>query len=123
MVEDEMKVQVSRVSTVVLAIPTSKNSMFLSTNDISKIPYNNVDILLFYKTPDVTHAEKDFPLIVEKLKASLSLVLVDFYPFAGRLDMKGGESGRPQIDCNDEGVEFVEATIDVSFQDVEMDDF
>eukprot|EP00253_Pinus_taeda_P001347 PITA_01347 len=118
----QIKVKVSRISTVAPAMPTAKHSMFLSAIDISNIPSNNVGILLFYKIPDIT-AAKDFPTMVEKLKTSLSLVLVDFYPFAGRLDRKGAESGRPQIDCNDEGVEFVEATIDMAFEDVEIDNF
>ena len=58
------------------------------------------------------------------LKRSLSLVLVDFYPIAGRLSTKeSGETGRPEIDCNDGGVEFVEASIDVAFENLEKDDF
>jgi hypothetical protein len=122
MADKQMKVKVSRVSTVAPAIPTVKHSMFLSAIDIACLPFKNMGMLLFYKTPVVT-AEKDLPTMVEKLKRSLSLVLVDFYPFAGRLDIKGGESGRPEIDCNDGGVEFFEASIDMAFEDVEINNF
>lgn len=118
MAEVQKKVKVSRISTVAPSIPTVKHRMFLSSFDMAAITTNNVQTLLFYKTP-----EKGFATIIENLKRSLSLVLVDFYPFAGRLDSKGGESGRPEIDCNDGGVEFVEASIDMAFRDVETDDF
>ena len=49
---------------------------------------------------------------------------MDFYPIAGRLSTKeSGETGRLEIDCNDGGVEFVEASIDVAFENLEKDDF
>eukprot|EP00253_Pinus_taeda_P025509 PITA_25509 len=122
MVEVQMKLKVTRVSTVAPAIPTAKHSMFLSAIDISNIPNNNMENPFLYKTPDHT-ANKDFPTIVKKLKKSMLLVMVEFYPFASRLDMKGGEWGRPQIDYNDDGVEFIEETIEMPFEDVEADDF
>lgn len=118
MAEDQKKVKLSGIWMVAPAIPTVKHHMFLSGFDIAALPTNNVRILLFYRT-----REKEFAKIVEKLKRSLSLALVDFYPFAGRLNTNGGESGRPEIDCNDGGVELVEASIDMDFEDVETDDF
>ena len=58
------------------------------------------------------------------LKTSLSLVLVDFYPLEGRLDIKGEEqSSRSEFDCNDVGFELIEASIDMAFQDMENQDF
>jgi hypothetical protein len=93
--------------------------MFLSNLDVRWITFNNMKLLLFYKT----ESREEFCKIVETLKRSLSSVLVDFYPFAGRLDIQRGESGRPEVDCNDEGVEFVEASTDISFEDVEKDEF
>ncbi|XP_057835032.2 spermidine hydroxycinnamoyl transferase [Cryptomeria japonica] len=47
--------------------------------------------------------------------------MVYFYPLAGRL--RNSESGRPEIDCNDGGVEFREATSNIAFQDLEKDGF
>lgn len=122
MAASQIKVKVSRVLTVAPAIPTVKHRMFLSSFDLGLVPYNNMRFLLFYK-PTPTTRQKEFSVIVENLKRSLSLVMVDFYPFASRLYLKGGESGRPELDCNDGGVDFVEASIDMAFQDVENNDF
>lgn len=117
----EHEVKVCRVSIVAPATPTVKHHrMFLSSLDLRSAIYNNMRVVLFYKPSK----ETEFGFIVETLKRSLSLALVDFYPFAGRLDFKGEESGRPEVDCNDEGVDFVEASIDIAFHDdVELNDF
>lgn len=117
MAEDQLQVKVSRVSMIAPAIPTVKHRMFLSSIDLSMIATNNMRKLLFYKT------QKEFSTIVDELKGSLSLSLVDFFPFAGRLDIDGGESGRPEVDCNDAGAEFVEAAIDIVFEHLEKDEF
>lgn len=117
MAEELIKVKVATVSTVSPAIPTVKHRMFLSNIDLALRSVKNMEMILFYETA------LEFSTIVETLKRSLSLVLVDFYPFAGRFDMNEGESGRPELDCNDSGVEFVEASIDMAFQDAEKDDF
>lgn len=117
MAEDQVQVKVSRVSMIAPAIPTVKHRMFLSSIDLSMIATNNLRKLLFYKT------QKEFSTIVDELKGSLSLALVDFFPFAGRLDIDGGESGRPEVDCNDAGAEFVEAAIDIVFEHLEKDEF
>jgi hypothetical protein len=85
------------------------------------IATNNIRKVLFYKTALLS--DKEFSIMVDTLKRSLSLVLVDFYPFAGRLVIEGGESGRPEVDCNDAGVEFVEASIDMAFEHLEKDEF
>eukprot|EP00253_Pinus_taeda_P030859 PITA_30859 len=122
MAAEEAQLKVCRVSTVVPAIPTVRHRMFLSIFDLYSVASNNMRFLLFYK-PTASTTEKEFCVIVENLKRSLSLVLVDFYPFAGRLQLKGRESGRPEIDCNDGGVDFVEASTDMTFQDVETNDF
>lgn len=123
MAEEELiKVKVATVSTVAPAIPTVKHRMFLSNIDLALRSVKNMEMILFYETPALTTVT-EFSGIVEKLKRSLSLVLVDFYPLAGRFDMREGESGRPELDCNDAGVEFVEASTDMAFQDAEKDDF
>eukprot|EP00253_Pinus_taeda_P008477 PITA_08477 len=119
MAGEQENVKVLRVSSVVPAIPTIKRHMFLSSIDLAYISFNNQRVM-FYK---IDEEEMDFSTITEKLKRSLSLVLVDFYPFAGRLDIKGEESGRPEIDCNDRGVEFVEASIGMAFEELEKEEF
>eukprot|EP00253_Pinus_taeda_P024558 PITA_24558 len=128
--ENEINIKISRVSAVVPAIPTARHSMFLPGLDLCCIhnpiqnPCVRTQSLIFYKTLSTHEQEFEFSMMVEKLKRNLSLVLVDFYPLAGRLDIKGeDESGRPEIDCNDDGVEFIEASIDMAFCDLEKDGF
>ncbi|MCO5568173.1 hypothetical protein L7F22_021869 [Adiantum nelumboides] len=53
---------------------------------------------------------------IQSLKAGLSLALVDFYPVAGRLCRN--VAGQLTINCNDAGVEFVEAVTDHSFHEL-----
>lgn len=118
MAEERVSVKLLRVSSVVPAIPTLKHRMFLSNLDLFFISFKNQRVM-FYKIDE----EMEFSTIAEKLKRSLSLVLVDFYPFAGRLDIEGEESGRPEIECNDGGVEFVEASIAMAFGDLEKEGF
>ncbi|XP_057787822.1 rosmarinate synthase-like [Salvia miltiorrhiza] len=55
-------------------------------------------------------------LDVALLKAALGRVLVDFYPVAGRLEK--ADNGRFQINCNAEGVLFVEAECDAAVDDL-----
>nr|AGW27210.1 rosmarinic acid synthase 5 [Salvia miltiorrhiza] len=50
------------------------------------------------------------------LKAALGRVLVDFYPYAGRLEK--ADDGRLQVNCNAEGVLFVEAECDAAVDDL-----
>ncbi|KAH6819562.1 hydroxycinnamoyl-CoA shikimate/quinate hydroxycinnamoyl transferase [Perilla frutescens var. frutescens] len=50
------------------------------------------------------------------MKAALGRALVDFYPYAGRL--KKDDNGRIEIDCNAEGVLFVEADCDGAVADL-----
>eukprot|EP00253_Pinus_taeda_P010973 PITA_10973 len=119
MAGEQENVKVLRVSSVVPAIPTMKHHMFLSSIDLFYISFNNKRVM-FYK---IDEEEMDFSTITEKLKRSLSLVLVDFYPFAGRLDIKREESGRPEIDYNDRGVEFAEASIGMAFEELEKEEF
>lgn len=121
MAEDQIHIKSSRVSIVAPAILTVKHHMFLSSVDLTMIATNNMRFVLFYKTTLLS--DREFSAIVDNLKRSLSLVMVDFYPFAGRLDNKGEDSGRPEIDCNDAGVEFVEAYIDMAFEHLEKDGF
>ena len=88
----QVSIELLRFSAVVPAIPTLNHRMFLSNLDLIWIPINKVQRLLFYKT---NCHENEFSALVEMLKMSLSLVLVDFYPLGGRLDIKGEEkSGR-----------------------------
>ncbi|XP_047946520.1 rosmarinate synthase-like isoform X2 [Salvia hispanica] len=50
------------------------------------------------------------------LKAALSRTLVEFYPYAGRL--RRDDNGRIEINCNGEGVSFVEVECDGALDDL-----
>lgn len=73
--------------------------------------------LLFYKLSSL-HEQS---LMLKKLRSSLSQILVHFYPAAGRLVV--GPDGRTAIDCSDEGVEFVEASVNASLAGLEATNF
>lgn len=60
-------------------------------------------------------ANKDAPQV---LKSALSKLLVTFYPNAGRVRSKGDGSLDLEIDCNDAGVVFIEAAVDVTIEDL-----
>jgi len=75
----------------------------------------HVPIIYFYRT------SQNFDLspnctIASKLKDSLSRVLVPFYPLAGRLHRIG--NGRLELDCNEMGVQFVEAQSSLTLEDL-----
>lgn len=103
-------------SLVLPATPTKIRRLFLSCLDIfwQDIHYNRR--VIFYRPNG-----QDVSTAIETLKTSLSLVLVHFYPWAGRLAI--GEDKRLMIDCNDAGVEFLEASIDLPITALEKDDF
>nr|XP_043634525.1 acyltransferase Pun1-like [Erigeron canadensis] len=64
--------------------------------------------VFFYKNNN-----KDYD-IINKLKNSLSKCLTHYYPFAGRLPSPPPAS---YVDCNDQGIEFLEASIDVPLEE------
>ena len=52
---------------------------------------------------------------IERMRNSLSKVLVHFYPVAGRLSLT--KCGRMELDCNGKGVTLIEAETTNSFGD------
>ncbi|XP_065875740.1 stemmadenine O-acetyltransferase-like [Euphorbia lathyris] len=76
-------------------------------------PITYTPLLLFYSDKhgdidcDIDRHKKS-----EKLKASLSETLTQFYPLAGRL------RDNSSIDCNDEGAEYIEARIECSLSEI-----
>lgn len=67
--------------------------------------------IYFYKPPP-----QEITTIVETLKASLSKLLVHFYPLAGRLKWLHGS--RLELDCNAQGVLFIQAYLDAPVSDI-----
>ncbi|KAJ7982162.1 Hydroxycinnamoyl transferase [Quillaja saponaria] len=82
--------------------PTPNGLMNLS--ELDQIPgMKHVPPLLFFFKSNPAGTFSD---LTQKLKDSLSKILVPYYPLAGRLSRI---DGRFELDCNGHGVEFVEA--------------
>ena len=100
------------------ASPSSKRHLFLSSIDIHWRDLHYNKRLLFYPNITTTTTYHD---AIHTLKTSLSIVLVDYFPWAGRLALDS--HGRLVIDCNGAGVEFVEASIDSPMSDISQEGF
>ncbi|XP_039131284.1 putrescine hydroxycinnamoyltransferase 1-like [Dioscorea cayenensis subsp. rotundata] len=77
---------------------TPKHRIWLSNLDVLE-PRDHEPTFYLYKP----NGDPNF-FSVDTLKKALSKVLVTFYPLAGRLVLDG--DGRPEVDCNAEGVLF-----------------
>ncbi|KAH7521762.1 vinorine synthase [Ziziphus jujuba] len=108
MAAETLKVEIIHKETIK---PSSSTPHQLRTHKLCLIdqftPVMYVPLLLFYPNNDLgdngvpdDHSEK-----TQKLKKTLSETLTHFYPLAGRI--RNSDS----IECNDNGVEFVEAKI------------
>ncbi|KAL6563076.1 hypothetical protein OROHE_005663 [Orobanche hederae] len=105
-----MKIAVKDSTMVRPAAATPDVSLWNSNVDLV-VPNFHTPSVYFYRPTD---AADFFDAVV--LKAALGHALVPFYPMAGRL--KRDEDGRIEIECNAEGVLFVEAE-----SDGEVDDY
>ncbi|XP_010942061.1 hydroxycinnamoyltransferase [Elaeis guineensis] len=91
------------------AEPTPRRRLWNSNLDLV-VPRFHTPSVYFYR-PD---GSADF-FDAERLRAALAKALVPFYPMAGRLGRD--EDGRIEIDCNGEGVLFVEAAAERTVDD------
>ncbi|KAK9052233.1 hypothetical protein SSX86_028861 [Deinandra increscens subsp. villosa] len=91
--------------------PSSSTPLHLNTHNLSRIdhlaPNIHMPLVFFYQ--NYTNGD------INILKKSLSHSLTQYYPFAGRLLAPAPVA--THIDCDDEGVEFVEASIDSRIDD------
>ncbi|XP_074272747.1 alcohol acyltransferase 9 [Silene latifolia] len=88
--------------------PTPNHSLYLSNLDDQKFLRFTIKYLYLYEKA----------VCVENLKFSLSKILSDYYPLAGRLrTATSNEDEKLEIDCNGEGVVFAEAFLDYSALD------
>ncbi|KAI5056057.1 hypothetical protein GOP47_0029578 [Adiantum capillus-veneris] len=114
------KIHIVETSLVKPVTPTKRHSLALNGLDLYWSEFGYARTVHFYSTQPGHH---DFKAIVHSLKKSLSMLLVHFYPVAGRLvphtsDDNVNSVDPPLIvlDCNDAGVEFIEAScLDVDF--------
>ncbi|KAB1221909.1 Omega-hydroxypalmitate O-feruloyl transferase [Morella rubra] len=87
--------------------PTPKHSLYLSNLDDQKFLRFSIKYLyLFNKS-----------VSLDSLKYSLSRVLVDYYPLAGRLRASGEDDQKLKVDCNGEGAVFAEAFMDITTEE------
>ena len=99
-----MKITVRDSTMVRPAQETPRRSLWNSNVDLV-VPNFHTPSVYFYRP---TGSSNFFD--GEVFKGALSRALVPFYPMAGRL--KRDEDGRIEIDCNGDGVLFVEAETD-----------
>ncbi|KAL0403859.1 UNVERIFIED_CONTAM: Stemmadenine O-acetyltransferase [Sesamum radiatum] len=93
--------------------PTSSTPHHLQKLNLSLLdqisPPTYVHLLFFYHLPhDLDHSQ-----LSQTLKKSLSHVLTAFYPLAGRIIPHDS-----YVDCNDDGVEYVELRVHACMSDV-----
>ncbi|KAL1552950.1 shikimate O-hydroxycinnamoyltransferase [Salvia divinorum] len=101
-----MKVTVKESTLVKPMEETPSGSLWLSSLDITMPDNFHTRYVFFYRGDG---AASDF-FDAAVMKAALSRALVQFYPFAGRL--RRDARGRIEINCNGEGVLFMEAECD-----------
>ncbi|CAA7408104.1 unnamed protein product [Spirodela intermedia] len=104
-----MKIYVRESTMVRPVLPTPQRALWNSNVDLV-VPRFHTPSVYFYR-PD--GSENFFHAGV--LKEALAKALVPFYPMAGRL--RRDEDGRIEINCNGEGVLFVEAETDSTVDD------
>ncbi|KAF3457055.1 hypothetical protein FNV43_RR01712 [Rhamnella rubrinervis] len=117
----EKKVQVIRRETIKPSSPTPHHLSAFKLSLLDQLaPDMNVPLILFYPLNDsngVLHGLDRLLTFAEKtqhLKKTLSQTLNKFYPFAGRITSRFASV----IECNDDGVEFLEAKIDCSMSNI-----
>ncbi|OMO92571.1 Transferase [Corchorus olitorius] len=106
----------------------SKQPFYLTTWELLMLSLHYTQNgLLFAKPPLAVAHNKDKDLmknLIEKLKKSLSLALVHFYPLAGRFVTTRQENQNPPVyyvyvDCNNSpGAKLIHAAIDMTISDV-----
>lgn len=97
--------------------PTPNHMLYLSNLDDQKFLRFSIKYLYLFQKSVTIHL----------LKHSLSRVLIDYYPLAGRLktlhsshhdhDDHGDDDEKLQVDCNGEGAVFAEAFMDITAQE------
>ncbi|CAI9116807.1 OLC1v1018065C1 [Oldenlandia corymbosa var. corymbosa] len=84
--------------------PTPKHTIYLSNlDDQTFLRFSIKYLYLFKKSTNV-----------DLLKQSLSRVLVDYYPLAGRLRKSRESDHKLEVECNGEGAVFAEAFMDIT---------
>lgn len=105
-----MEIQILSQKIVKPSVPTPDNLRNLKISFIDHLaPSVSVPLIFYYSANE----HKNFVKFCENLEKSLAEVLTIFYPFAGRFiedDLL--------VCCNDEGVKYVEAKVDLCLEDI-----
>ncbi|KAF5468232.1 hypothetical protein F2P56_012400 [Juglans regia] len=101
----------------------SKQPLYLAPWDLTMLSAHYIQRgLLFRKPPAADGREGFLKTVLDRLKRSLSLTLVHFYPLSGRLvtEMNGSQpSCLIFVDCNHSpGAKFIHAAVDVKVSDI-----
>ncbi|KAM0842016.1 hypothetical protein ACQ4PT_058628 [Festuca glaucescens] len=102
-----MKITVRGSATVVPAEETPRLRLWNSNPDLVVPRFHTPSVYFFRRGDTPGGAEADGYFDGGRMRRALAEALVPFYPMAGRLARD--EDGRVEIDCNAEGVLFVEA--------------
>lgn len=94
--------------TIPPSAPTPNQPLYLSNLDDQK--FLRFSIKYFYLFRKSVNSDV--------LKRSLSRVLVDYYPLAGRLRTTDESDGKLQVDCSGEGALFAEAFMPITAQEL-----
>nr|XP_023914876.1 uncharacterized acetyltransferase At3g50280-like [Quercus suber]POF07586.1 putative acetyltransferase [Quercus suber] len=105
------------------ALEESKRPFYLSPWDLTMLSVHYIQKGLLYNKPPSADAQEDFiKSLLDKLKQSLSVALVHFYPLSGRLVTQINENPPSRlvfVDCgNSPGAKFIYAAIDMTISDV-----
>ncbi|CAK9168869.1 unnamed protein product [Ilex paraguariensis] len=113
--DQKMKIHVKDSTMVRPAEPTPAERLWNSNLDLLVARIHLLTVYFYRPNGSVNFFDS------RVLKNALSNVLVSFYPMAGRLGRD--EGGRIEINCNGEGVLFVEAETDSAIDDLGDGDF
>ncbi|KAL0017428.1 hypothetical protein SO802_004497 [Lithocarpus litseifolius] len=105
------------------ALEGSKRPFYLSPWDLTMLSVHYIQKGLLYNKPPPADAQEDFiKSLLDKLKQSLSVALVHFYPLSGRLVTQINEnppSSLVFVDCsNSPGAKFIYAALDMTISDI-----
>ncbi|XP_022735636.1 BAHD acyltransferase BIA1-like [Durio zibethinus] len=110
----EFIVETIHEETIKPSSPTPLNQKIFKLSLLEQIAPTIYIPVIFWYLNDTDAAAADFSKakeISQRLKKSLSKTLGRFYPFAGRMRSSW-------IECNDEGVDFIEARVNCLLQDI-----
>ncbi|KAF8412860.1 hypothetical protein HHK36_000832 [Tetracentron sinense] len=108
MVSTDFSVQITK-SSAVKAAHWSSEPYILSLSNFDLIS-GRCPVTLFYAY--LKPHRGDFSMVVAVIKSSLEEVLGHYLPFAGRI-IPNAETGQPEILCNNEGIEVIEANANI----------